>query len=141
MSYRPSKCIKINLKCSSDEKPLQNYTGIPKRVHALCISKAQAPLGLLGWWLAVVSAPVDCSVGFSAAPRRSGLAGSSVTLARVFRSGRSLKLVFAMKSVTLSQNVCHARYGDPVDIFSCNFFFPSSRMFSTEKKVSEFSLF
>ena len=42
---------------------------------------------------------------------------------RVFRSGRSLKLVYAMKSVTQSQNVCPARYGDPVDIFSCNIFF------------------
>ena len=53
---------------------------------------------------------------------------------RVFRSSRSLKLVYAMKSVTQSRNVCHARYGDPVDIFSGNFCFPSYPMYSTGKK-------
>ena len=56
------------------------------------------------------------------------------TDSRVFRSTRSLKLVYAMKSVTQSRNVCHARYGDPVDIFSCNIFFPWNPMCSMEKK-------
>ena len=46
-----------------------------------------------------------------------------------------------MKSVTQSQNVCPARYGDPVDIFSCNVFFSSNPMCSTKKNVSEIFLF
>ena len=58
---------------------------------------------------------------------------------RVFRSGRSLKLVYAMKSVTQSQNVCPARYGDPVDIFSCNIFFRRARCARRKKMFQKFT--
>jgi len=56
---------------------------------------------------------------------------------RVFRSSRSLKLDYTMETVTLSRNVCPARYGEPVNKMFRNFFFSWNSISSTEKKVSE----
>ena len=56
---------------------------------------------------------------------------------RVFSTSRSLKLDYTMKTVTLSRNVCHARYGDPAKENFGNFFFPSATSLQMKKKSFE----